>query len=165
MNVTREESHQFAQQLEKIADFPQSSFDDYARQLKTISSCRCKMDSINPNNLLIDYDNKKINIIDFSDERSLFGNSRLDLINSLLDFTFYRGYRKHADRDDLKIINSASKKIIDKCTIAAEKYHIPLDSYLYEDYLTCVDSWFGMSGKNSHMQRYKAMTKLFPELA
>lgn len=155
--VTKSEAKDFLSSLEKIADFPQSTFDDYAKQLKILSDKGFKMDSINPNNLLIDYDNKKISIIDFfraSDDS--IKNSGLDLINSLLDFSCFKSYNRTLHNDGHNSLFQACKQIIDKCNKAAQKNDIPLDTQYYTKYLEWVDYMYDIEHyyEKSHMGRY-----------
>ncbi len=159
--VTRKEALKFLSDLEKIADFPQSSFDDYAKKLKILSDNNYKMDSINPNNLLIDYANKEINIIDFGSQGAHHKNSAYDLIMPLLDFSLYRSYIHTVDPKNGNHLIQLAKEIINKCTLAAEKNGISTDKTNYLSYIEYLDRRFNT---HSHQDRYYYMETCFQEL-
>ena len=62
---------------------PQTTFDQLAKDVKVLSDKGYKLDSINPNNLLVDEDKQQIHIIDYfkvkSSEQHLYQNSCFDL--------------------------------------------------------------------------------------
>ncbi len=164
--VTKEESKEFLNSIEKIAQFDEAAFDDYAKQLKTLGSKGYKMDSINPNNLLIDYENEKIHIIDFfknADPSHI--NSRLDLTNCLLDFSFFDRFYEKLDEDDKQRLLDTGKTIIEKCNDAASKHNLPQDEDTYVNYLANVDKWFGWALVDiggDYRTRFNRMKELLP---
>ena len=167
-HVTQEETQEFAKSLEKIASFPQRSFDNYAHQLKALDENGYKQDSMNPNNLLIDYTNKKISIIDyFKKDNEWHKNSKYDLINSILDFSLFEAFYNTANEADKSSMLKSSKKIIEKCTKAAIKDGISLDIYDYIGFLTEVDKWFGykiiQEEEGDHRARFYHMSKILKD--
>lgn len=65
-NVSKREVEFFVNEsMRKLSDFPQSSFDDFMKKIAfLINAIKARPDFYNPNNFLIDYENKKINIVD-----------------------------------------------------------------------------------------------------
>ena len=163
--VTRQEALEFLDSIAKIADFQQNSFDDYADKLSLLSKKGYKQDSINPNNILINYDKKEIHIIDFfKADDSLHINTGYDLAFSLLDFLlFAKFFEKLNDGEQKEFINCA-KIIINKCKKASLKKGVPWDEEIYLNFLKNVDKCFGaaladMGGDCT--TRYKKLKQLF----
>lgn len=167
--VTPKEAQYFLATLQNIASFPQSSFDDYAFQLKTLGEKGYKQDSINPNNILIDYNKKKIHIIDsFKAVDPSHVNSRLDLINVLLDFALFNSFYNNLESQNRKALIEASEKIIEKCNIASQKEGLPQDEETYIKYLSNVDKYFGyalVDKGGDYRSRYFKMKTILPDIA
>lgn len=164
--ISKEESYSFLSSINLISKFPQNSFDDYAKQLKTLSDKGYKQDSINPNNILVDFDNQKLHIIDFfKADNEAHTNSRIDLINVLLDFSFFdKFYANLDDESKIELLNS-SKEIVEKCNIASRKMGIIQDEETYLKYLTEVDKWFGIHLKHKggdYRDRYDRLKNILP---
>lgn len=143
--ISETEALQFVSSLYEIANFPQSTFDDYANQLKILSDKGYKQDSINPNNILVNSKEQKLHIIDsFKADNEAHVNSRLDLINVLLDFSFFDKFYNQLDETGKSELIKSAKLIISKCTIASKKANLPQDEKTYLKYLEEVDKWFGI---------------------
>lgn len=110
--------------LAKVAELPQESFDRYAKKIYFLQKVTNRRpDMYNPNNVLIDYKNKEINIIDVCDrsEKALDFYLHEDMIDPLIDNYFYDDILK-ALPDEKKLECQGLKKIIiEKCKKAAEK--------------------------------------------
>ncbi len=142
--VTTAEAKEFLSQLKKVSDLPQETFDSYASRLELLQEKGYKQDSINPNNLLIDYKNQEIYIIDFYKADSpVHTNSRLDLINPLLDFSLFNNFYDKLDESERRDLIDSAREVIAKCNMAAKKTDLALDEKTYIDYITEVDKWFG----------------------
>ena len=142
--VDRKDSLEFIDSLNKIQNFPQSSFDDYAQDLRIIGEKGYKQDSINPNNILIDYKKKKIQIIDFfkvADPSHV--DSRYDLSSVLLDFSLFSQFYDNLDENEQKQMVKYANNIINKCAIASKKAGIRQDEHTFLNFLANVDKWFG----------------------
>lgn len=143
--ISATESLQFVSSLYEIASFPQSTFDDYANQLKLLSDKGYKQDSINPNNILVNSKQQKLHIIDsFKADNESHVNSRLDLINVLLDFSFFDQIYNQLDETGKAELLKSAQTIINKCNIASKKANLPQDEKTYLKYLEEVDKWFGV---------------------
>ena len=163
------ESVEFLNSIKKISDFPQSSFDDYAKQLKLLTEKGYKQDSINPNNIIVDYDEKKLHIIDsYKVPHPSHANSRVDLINVLLDFAFFSQFHEALSDEEKDELVNASKIIILKSNLASKKMGIDQDEKTYLTYLTDVDKWFGPAIKDTggdYRDRYAKLKEILPEVA
>ena len=166
--ISEAEALQFASSLYEIANFPQSTFDDYAQQLKLLGEKGYKQDSINPNNILIDSKKQKLHIIDsFRAVNETHVNSRIDLINVLLDFSFFDKFYEKLDKTGKEMLLKSAETIIEKCNIASSKNEIPQDEETYLKYLTEVDKWFGfylVDKGGDYRTRYERMKKLLPNI-
>ena len=89
LNVTKEQSEIYFNSVEKLANMPQEAFDDICKKVKILSEKDYKVDSINPNNLIVDED--EIHIIDYFKvkpwEKAVYQNSSYDLVAIMLDLT------------------------------------------------------------------------------
>lgn len=128
-----------AKQINEISKFPLSSFIDLAFQIKEINkhSIFC-VDILNPNNLLVNFKEKKLQLID------LFNRNRIPLlelftgdINSMLNLILCSLYHSEIvsllndhQRRDLK---SNVHKIVIKCEIAANLVELPLSKLTPEE--------------------------------
>lgn len=124
-NITEPQAQAFLNQIERISEFPLSSYISLAKQVKCLSNNDIKMDCFNPNNLLIDWDKKEINHIDIMDEQERFDelerplNSTYDMINLLCDaFLNLKYLEAFEDKADAKRLKDATKEVIKKCHIA-----------------------------------------------
>lgn len=142
--VSLKQAQEFKSQLKRLSNLPQKTFDDYAHKLEFLQEQGWKQDSINPNNILIDYDKEEIYIIDsFKADNSNHTNSRLDLINVLLDFTLFNNFYDKLDQEGKQDLLNSARQIITKCDNAVEKTNLSTKDSTYMNYITEVDRWFG----------------------
>ena len=157
--VTQEQALQFAKDIKKIAKMPDSTFDSFAERTKYITDNGFKSDSINPNNLLIDYENNQINIIDyFRNEPSIMSkNSYLDMAASILDtMNFEKIYKALPILKRRKFVKNA-KIILAKCYKSAKRVGLSTDKAVYEEYLTTVTR---LLDAKTLLPSYKKFSKL-----
>lgn len=166
--ISKSEALQFVSAIYEIANFPQSTFDDYAMQLKLLGEKGFKQDSINPNNILVDSKKQKLHIIDFfKADNETHVNSRIDLINVLLDFSFFNKFYEKLDSIGKEELLKSAQIIIKKCNIASKKVELPQDEQTYLTYLTEVDKWFGIhlvEKGGDYRTRYNRMKELLPSI-
>ena len=166
--VSLVDAWKFQNSLSKISKFSKSAFMDYAIQLRILSDAGYKQDSINPNNILIDYKTEKINIIDsFKAVHPDHVNSRLDLINALLDFSLFSKYYEKLGKLGRESLLKSSRIIISECNQASKKLGLPQDEETFLRFLAEVDKWFGIHLVNkggNYLSRYDKMKELLPEI-
>lgn len=111
-----------------LSEFPQKSYDDLAKNIQKLNKyTQCEIDIMNPNNLIVDDENKTINIIDLwykhSDNGSIEPFNGIDsMINLMLDpLTYNKVSDKLSFKQQDKLTESA-QKIINKIFVASEKY-------------------------------------------
>lgn len=116
--------HRLVEQMTKIADFPQESFDNFAKKVYFLKNiARKEPDLFNPNNILVDYKNKVFNLIDIDKQ---FCASPVPLYLDTLVSTFTEG---HMPGDVLNLLNengrakyaNSAKIIEEKCKKALIK--------------------------------------------
>lgn len=162
LNVTEKDAHDFIKDIKKIAKMPDKTYEDYADKIQYLAGKGYKTDSINPNNLLIDYEKNEINIIDFfKASEAVHKDSVYDMFCPLLDFSLYKKYHGFLNEKDKKELVNSSKVIIDKCFKAAEKKKLPTDENTYINFITEVDKWFGchLPG-GDYRYRYKNLKEI-----
>ena len=139
-DVTKELAHNFAEDIKKISCMPNSTFDSFAERTKYITDNGFKSDSINPNNLLIDYENNQINIIDYfrTDKSIMSKNSYLDMACSILDAMNFEQICNTLPQNERKELIKNARVILTKCYNSAEKMGLSTDKSVYEEYLTTV---------------------------
>lgn len=162
LNVTEKDAHNFLKDIKKIAKMPGETYEDYADKIQYLASKGYKTDSINPNNLLIDYEKNEINIIDFfKASEPAHKDSVYDMFCPLLDFSLYKKFHGLLNEEEKKEFVDSSKVIINKCFIAAKKKELPTDENTYINYITEVDKWFGchLPG-GDYRYRYKNLKEI-----
>lgn len=146
LQVTKEQASDFAKQLSTISSMPQNTFDQLAKDVKVLSDKGYKLDSINPNNLLVDEEKQQIHIIDYfkvnPKETHLYQNSCFDLIAVTCDFTLFPEYfDKMSDEEKQSTINSV-KTITDKMYKGCDKAGLSCDDEKYITYINETSKWF-----------------------
>ena len=147
LNVTKEQAMLFHTQLNDLANMPQSAFDQLAEDVKVLSEKGYKLDSINPNNLIVDTDKKQIHIIDYfkvnnPQEFHLYQNSYMDLVAVALDFTLFpEYYDKMGETEKIDTIENA-KTIRDKIFNGAEKAGLSCDDERFKTFIRTTSRWF-----------------------
>lgn len=122
------------------------------------------MGSINPNNLLVDYDKKQIHIIDsFKKASPLHINTRYDLTSTLLDFSLYEKFYEQLEASEKDELVNSAEIIKTKCKKAANKFNIKEDETAYINYLSNVDKYFGfylLDKGRDYRSRYYSMKNI-----
>lgn len=144
--VTNEQAELFFEQIDELAKFPQSSFDELAQKAKMLDDKGFKIDSINPNNLIIDKDKEKIHIIDFfkvaSHERDVYRNSYMDLVAVALDFTLFPEYFDKMNyleqRQMMENVEIIEKKVLE----ASQKCGFSCDKNRFKTFIRTTSRWF-----------------------
>ena len=139
-DVTKEQAHDFAKNIKKISQMPNETFDSFAERTKYITDNGFKSDSINPNNLLIDYGNNEINIIDYfrTNQSIMSKNSYLDMVCSILDAMNFEQICNALPQNERNELIKNAKVILAKCYNSAEKMGLSTDKSVYEEYLSTV---------------------------
>ncbi len=146
LNVTLEQSKTYFKKVDELAKMPQSAFDDLACDVKILSDKHYKLDSINPNNLIVDFDKQKIHIIDYfkvkENERDIYQNSSLDLSAVMLDFTLLDEYFDNLSNEEQKKLLSDVKTIYEKNELASKKAGLSTDREKFIKYIRTTSKWF-----------------------
>lgn len=62
---------EYMKTLDEVLSLPDSTFNQYIDDLEKIRANGCRVDTINPNNILLDRDSKRANIIDIDKGRNI----------------------------------------------------------------------------------------------
>lgn len=114
--------------LKAVSQLPEESYVDFAKKIKYLNTTEKTVDCINPNNVLFDFKNSKINIIDLWDvgQHKTKGQAGFDHMVALLcDGLMNKDTRDVLSKDKAKIYKELTQKIIRKCKIAAEIVDLP----------------------------------------
>ena len=144
--VTKEQAKLFHSQLNDIASMPPSAFDQLAKNVKILSDKGYKLDSINPNNLLVDKEKQQIHIIDYfkvkPHETHLYQNSYMDLVAVALDFALFPEYYDKMDETEKSNTLQNAKVIRDKMYEGAKNSGLSCDDERFETYIRTTSKWF-----------------------
>lgn len=144
--VTKEQSKQFAKQISTIANMPQVAFNQFAKDVKVLSDKGYKLDSINPNNLIVDEEKEQIHIIDYfkvnPKETHLYQNSCFDLIAVACDFTLFPEYFDKMSENEKQSTINAVKTITDKMYHGCVNAGLSCDDEKYITYINETSKWF-----------------------
>lgn len=154
--VTKEQAHQYYTQVTRIAGMEQSVFDDLALQIKTLDDAvnieygvphGFKTDSINPNNLMVDYEKNKLSVIDyFTKTKPQHQNSYLDMVSVITDFTLFHEYYDLLGANEQKKLLQAIKQIDKKSFAAAVKIGLDTDENTFINFINYTNKYFHVPG-------------------
>ena len=132
----REQTLKLLEMYKKIAEFPISSYVNLAKQMIKINNSRiCQFDFINPSNILIDLDKKKISAIDpisqfeneyiykIEDARSVSGCDSLYF--AICDTCLHEKHVSNLNKGEIDDWDNAIETIIRKSIIAGKKLQLP----------------------------------------
>lgn len=141
--ITLSDARAFSKSIEAISEMPESSFVDFASNLKVLKDKGYRMDSMNPNNLMIDYSKNRINIIDIAkQEKNGYKDNDIDMIVSLLDMRLYPKFAKllpPAERMDFIYLSNV---VAEKCHNAAVETGLGTDKAPFMDLLSRFNKYF-----------------------
>ena len=144
--VTKEQATLFCKQVDELAKFPQTAFDELAQKAKMLDEKGYKIDSINPNNLIVDKEKEKIHIIDFfkvaSHERDVYRNSYMDLVAVALDFTLFPEYFDKMDCSEQRKTMENVETIESKVLEASKKCGFSCDKNRFKTFIRTTSRWF-----------------------
>lgn len=132
--VSRDEALSFLYQIEEIEKFPLDSYVDLAGQIRYLTDRKLKIDDFSPNNILVDYKNKKFNLIDLMPDSTKFYNVKPEIngvqnmINILCDSLLHSRYFETLEDDEAQRLFGATKSVIRKCRIAGKIAGLSPDS-------------------------------------
>lgn len=142
--VSKEQADVYFNSINRLALMPQKSFDEIALKVKLLSDNGYKIDSINPNNLIVD--ENEIHIIDYFKvklkERDVYQNCSYDLIAIMLDFTLLPEYFEKMDENQKNEFLKNAKSIFEKVQQGAENSGLSTDAEIYRTYIKETSKWF-----------------------
>jgi hypothetical protein len=142
--VTKRQAKLFCSKVHKLASMDSEVYDDFAKKVKTIDENGYKLDSINPNNLMVD--DNEISIIDFfkiyKGSEDIYQNSAYDLIAIMLDFTLFPEYYDKLNTKNKKQLIKDAAEITKKVNKASEKAGIDCGKEKFKTYINFISKWF-----------------------
>lgn len=178
-SVTKEQAQEYFGKISKIALMDQQVFDDLASQIKILdvtSKYRgdaipgFKTDSVNPNNLMVDFEKNKLGIIDyFAKENDVYQNSYMDMVAVISDFTLYPEYYDRLNPEQQTKLVQYIKTIENKSFKAAKKVGLSTDKNIFLNYINKMNKYFPIpsvkkSETEKYIRRYDVRAKAFVEM-
>lgn len=174
-NVTQAQADLYYKHISKVSKMDQSVFDELARQIKILDTTKkyegdnligFKTDSINPNNLMVDFKNNTIHIIDyFAKDNTHHKNSYMDMVAIMTDFTLLPEYRDLLKPQQQKELVNIIKTIHNKALLAAQKHGVSTDKNDFLEFINEInryDDFRPMSVKKQDRGEY---IRLYPQRA
>ena len=170
--VTKAQAHDYYTNIIKISLMPQSTFDDLAMQVKVLDTTPkvkgetqnigFKTDCINPNNLLVDFKNNKLNFIDyFAKDKPDHRNSYMDMVAVISDFTLMPEFYDLMKPNQQKRFLKALKTIDEKCFKGAQKVDLTTDKNVFSTFINETNKYFPIQsvkkpdGKGEYIRQYE----------
>lgn len=169
--LTYNDVNLFISQLEELSSFPAKSYVNLAKELQKLSEKNVRIDTINPNNILIDSDLKTINLIDITSVDNKVPNGINRPINSLSDMEallldsmmFIRYYDMATGEDKIKL-NGLAKEIMKKCEVAEKVTNLGNSTYNTKMYAESIDERIPFDAGGTRLERLEAFYKHFGNL-
>lgn len=150
--VTKEQTELYFSHISKVSEMNQSVFDNLAHQIKVLDSLQkfdgdnfagFKIDSVNPNNLMVDFKKNTINVIDyFGKENDKHKNSYMDIVAIMSDFALLPEYRDLMKPEQQKKLVKILKTINQKALKAAEKEGLSTNKNDFMDFINEIGKYF-----------------------
>lgn len=141
--LTRECVPKYYKDMDLLSQMPDESFVEFADSMKYRSDKGYPADFVNPQNILIDHENKSINAIDIFDWKDLFDlnnkNTYFDMVSPLLDFAMFEKYLKFLGPESQRKLIKNCQTIADKCKNAAQKVGLSMEESIFLDTVTKMD--------------------------
>lgn len=150
--VTVEQAESYFDSIIGISGMKQSAFDDLADQIKFLDTVPkfehdsyrgFKVDSINPNNLMVDFEKGKLSIIDFfPKDKPNHQNSYMDMVAVISDFALLPEYFDLLPKNKQTSLIRALQAIDKKSFIAAEKVGLTTSKNVFTSYIDETSKYF-----------------------
>lgn len=162
-------------QIIEIGKFPLKSYIDFAEQIKIINEhpVFC-IDMLNPNNLMVDIKNKKLQLIDLFDRNKIplledFYGDIHSMINLILCALYHSEIYYLLNDCERKELKSAVKEVVYKCEISSIIVDLPLSKLCPEELYDRVMDFcrFKKSFKekdNYLSDKYREFKDLYPNI-
>lgn len=120
--------------IKTVEGFPLEAYESLAAQLKYLNEFSLRVDSINPNNILVDKKSKSLSFIDVGENPQRYAaipdpvNGVRDLLTLLLDSLLHQKYLAALNDSEKRTLMTFAKSIIEKCKAAASKTNLINDT-------------------------------------
>lgn len=142
--ITKEQAQIYFESVDKLAKMPQTAFDEICKKAKLLDDKGYKIDSINPNNLIVSDD--EISIIDYfkvkPQELCYYRNCSYDLIAIMLDFSLLPEYAQKMNPEQHKQFLENAKIIFEKVMKSSKNVDFSTDVEIYKTYIKETSKWF-----------------------
>lgn len=138
--ITQKDAHNFLKCLERISEFGQDAYDNLAASIGYLNLKGKKIDSVNPNNIMIDNKHKKFGIIDLNGKKTAqYKNTSYDMISSLLDYGSFKNIYNLLNETEKQKLLKTARVIINKCHNAGTLANLSNNESDYLGYLSYFD--------------------------
>lgn len=160
--LKKKQAEVFLGRLKKISQFDQTSYNVFAESLTFLNKKGIKMDSINPNNLIIDIKSENFGIVDV--EKNDLRNTHYDMISSLLDMALFRDIYNLLDEKQQKELLQAAKTIIYKCNNTKAIFNLKDDVENYSEFLSQMDKVPTNIRERLNINNLESLTKRYQNM-
>lgn len=124
--INNSDAKSFLSQLKNIEKYPLNAYEHLGEEFSYLNENGIRVDSMNPNNIIVDKKKQIFNYIDIFHEQKRFQslkaplNGVSDMIAMLLDSLLHTNYLSSLAQNDVEDMKSVSEDIIGKCKLAAD---------------------------------------------
>jgi len=160
-SISERQAQSYFSKVKKIADFPQESFDELAQKIVLLQEKGYKVDSVNPNNLMVNPLNNELNVIDYYKippkelKEKSYINSYLDIVALALDFTLLPEYFDKLTPYEQFELMDMTDEINTKAYSASEKAGLSIDKKEFGKYISYISQWFKAPDNGSYVRDYE----------
>lgn len=164
--ITSEQAKYFLEKLSKVAKLKQNTYNSYAESLTYLNSKDVKFDTINPNNILIDFKKNKIGLVDVQKNPYFdnLKNTHHDMISNLLDMGLFTSFYNKLDTKNKNKLIHASKDVIEKCNESSSILKMNNSKEEYLKYLSFTDKFFICITKGTDVITFTPTTQRYQEM-
>ena len=166
-SVTKEQAGIYLSKVRAIANMPQKSYNELAYKIKILEDRGYKLDSINPNNLIVNFDDNEINVIDYFKippydiDKGVYKNCYLDIVSLALDFTLLPEYFDKLSKEEQDELADCIAKINSKAYLAAVSQGLSCNSEKFRNFIYYTIQWFEVQDNNEYIRKYEQRTEDF----
>jgi len=170
--MRREDARKALYKIREIANMPMEAFNHFTRQVKYLGENSLPLDTVNPNNVLVDKKNQRLNMIDVLDgpkylqqlPKPMNGVRNIEAV--LLDSILHCEYLKVLSPKEQNIMKDASRIVIAKCQKAARNVGLINDQNNVQKYFELlIENTRGFKSeiRSKFLRNYLTFTALYKD--
>ena len=157
--VTKQETDDYVAKVSTIALMDEEAYTNLAEKIKHLSELNYKVDSLNPDNLIIDEKNQQLDVVDYfkipeDEDKEAYKNCYRDITSLALDFFMLPEFYENMNEAQKKefIINTT---IIDsKAYLGALYSGLSADKNDFDNYINHISQLYDSSDNDEYIKQY-----------